>query len=78
MGQGKVYGVLPYNWYSINYGSILANAYYIGTILHTDGFAGIESAAKADAIYTFLVGKPVFDQMSDSFRGLVYQQIAVR
>lgn len=78
VAQGKVYGVLPYNWYTINYGSILANAYYIGIILHPDAFADINPAAKADAIYTFLVGKAVFGQMNDSFRGLVYQQIAVR
>lgn len=76
--QNKVYGVLPYSWYSINYGSILANAYYIGTILHPEAFADIEPSAKADAIYTFLVGKPVFGQLNELFQGLLYQQIKVR
>lgn len=28
--KGKIYGVLPYNWYSQNHGSILANAYFVG------------------------------------------------
>jgi len=26
--NGNVFGVLPYNWYTQNFGSILANAYF--------------------------------------------------
>lgn len=78
VATGKVYSVLPYNWYHINYGSVLANSYFIGTILYPDAFVDIKPAAKADAIYTFLVGKPVFEQMNNLFKGLVFQQIVVR
>jgi iron complex transport system substrate-binding protein len=73
--QRRVYGVLPYNWYTKNYGSILANAYFIGKILYPDRFKDIEPAAKADEIYEFLVGKPVFNQMNAHFRHMAYKAV---
>jgi iron complex transport system substrate-binding protein len=76
--QGEVYGVLPYNWYSINYGSILANSYYLGTILQPQGFADIDPGQQAEAIYSFLVGKPVFGQMNTLFKGMAYQRLVVQ
>lgn len=75
--QGKVYGLLPYNWYTKNYGSILANAYFIGSVLYPERFADVDPAAKADTIYTFLVGKPVFEQMNNAFSSLVYARVPV-
>jgi len=73
----QVYGVFPYNWYTRNYGSILANAYFIGTLLYPDTFGDVDPAAKADEIYSFLVGKPVFGEMSRSFGDLAFRQITV-
>lgn len=76
--QGAVYGVLPYNWYSQNCGSILANAWFMAKVLYPERFNDIDPAAKADAIYTFLVGKPVFDKMDQAFQELVFSKISVR
>ncbi len=73
--NNKVYGVLPYNWYTQNFGSILADAWYIGTILYPDRFSDIDPEKKADDIYKFLVSKPVFNSMNSSFRGMVFQPI---
>lgn len=73
--EGRVYGVLPYNWYTKNYGSILANAYFIGKTLYPKRFVDIDPAAKADEIYTFLVGKPVFQKMNASFQGFAFQPV---
>ncbi|TVM33767.1 iron ABC transporter substrate-binding protein [Oceanidesulfovibrio marinus] len=73
--QSKVYGLLPYNWYSKNYGSILANAYFIGKVLYPEKFEDVEPAAQADAIYTFLVGKPVFPDMNAMFGGLAFEPV---
>ena len=73
--EGKVYGLLPYNWYTQNYGSILANAFYIGKLLYPDRFADVDPAAKADEIFTFLVGKPVFKDMDAMFQGVAYKPI---
>lgn len=75
--EGRVYGLLPYNWYSKNYGSILANAFYIGKVLYPNRFVDVDPAAKADEIYSFLVGKPVFNKMSSIFQGLPYQPVPV-
>lgn len=76
--QGRVYGLLPYNWYWQNYGSILADAYYAGTVLYPGRFQDVNPAAKADAIYRFLVGKPVFAEMNSSFGGLVFAKVPLR
>lgn len=73
--QGQVYGVIPYNWYTKNYGSILANAYFIGKILYPERFADVDPVAKADEIYTFLVGKPVFKEMNALFKGLLFTAV---
>jgi len=76
--QGRVYGVFPYNWYTKNYGSILANAYFIGKVLYPERFADVDPAAKADEIYTFLVGRPVFEEMNTHFRGLAFTAVSGR
>jgi iron complex transport system substrate-binding protein len=76
--KGQVYGVLPYNWYAQNFGSILANAYSIGKLLYPHGFRDIDPAAKADEIYTFLVGKLVFREMDRMFQGLAFKKIPVK
>ncbi len=73
-----VYGVLPYNWYTTNYGSVLANAYFIGKILYPERFADIDPAAKTDDIYTFLVGKPVFAKMNELFQRLVFSTLSMQ
>lgn len=69
---GKVYGVLPYNWYSQNFGNILADAYFIGSVLFPERFSDVDPAAKADEIYRFLVGEPVFSRLNAAFGGRVF------
>ncbi|MBG0789740.1 MAG: iron ABC transporter substrate-binding protein [Desulfovibrionaceae bacterium] len=76
--EGKVYGLLPYNWYTQNFGCILANAWFIGKLLYPDRFADVDPAAKADEIFTFLVGKPVFKDMNAMFGNLAYKRIPVK
>jgi iron complex transport system substrate-binding protein len=76
--RGQVYGVFPYNWYAQNFGSILANAYFVGKFLYSDGFRDIDPEAKADEIYGFLVGKPVFREMDRMFQGLAFKKISVK
>jgi len=76
--EGRVYGVLPYNWYSQNFESILANAYFVGKILYPARFADIDPKAKADEIYSFVVGKPVFDEMNRTFSELAFIPVPVR
>ncbi len=73
--SGSVYGVLPYNWYTQNHGSTLANAWFIGKILYPEQFEDIDPIEKADEIYTFLVGVPVFEKMDDAFGNMVYKKL---
>jgi len=76
--NNRVYGLLPYNWYTKNYGSILANAYFIGKLLYPERFADIEPDEKADDIYRFLVGKPVFATMNGFFKDLAFKKVPLR
>jgi len=76
--EGRVYGVLPYNWYSQNFESILANAYFVGKILYPDRFEDIDPKVKADEIYSFVVGKPVFTEMNRTFSDLAFIRVPVR
>ncbi len=76
--KGQVYGVLPYNWYAQNFGSILVNAYFIGKLLYPDRFRDIDPSAKADEIYSFLVGKSVFKEIDRMFQGLAFKKILVK
>jgi iron complex transport system substrate-binding protein len=73
--EGKVYGVLPYNFYNTNYETVFADAYFIGKILYPDRFADIDPAKKADEIFMFFVGKPVFEELNSQFRDLGFAQI---
>jgi iron complex transport system substrate-binding protein len=73
--SGEVYGALPYNWYTKNHGSVIADAYYIGTVLYPEQFSDIDPVVKADEIWTFLVGEPVFDEMNEAFGSIVFQKI---
>jgi iron complex transport system substrate-binding protein len=72
---GNIFGVLPYNWYTQNHGSTLANAYFIGKVLYPGKFEDIDPVKKANEIYTFLTGKPLFDQMNELFGNLAFRKI---
>lgn len=76
--NGKVYGLLPYNWYNQNFESILANAYFIGQLLYPERFADIDPKAKADEVFTFMVGKPVFKEVNEQFHNLAYEMVPLR
>ncbi|MCT8338087.1 iron ABC transporter substrate-binding protein [Methanoculleus sp. Afa-1] len=73
--EGRVYGVLPYNFYSANYETTLADAYFIGKTLYPDRFADIDPEEKADEIYTFFLGKPVFADLNSQYRDLGFAKI---
>ncbi len=75
--SGRVYGLLPYNWYTQNFGSILANAYFLGKLFFPERFTDIDPAVKADRLYAFLVGQPVFEQMSRAFGDLAFKRITL-
>lgn len=63
----RVYTLLPFNWYATNIGTALADAYAIGKILHSGRFKDITPEAKANEIYTVLVGKPIYKEMERDY-----------
>lgn len=65
--NGNVYSVLPTRDYSINFGTALADAYYVGTVLYPDRFEDVDPAGKADEIYETFCGAPVYESVSGSY-----------
>ncbi|MCB2148451.1 MAG: iron ABC transporter substrate-binding protein [Deltaproteobacteria bacterium] len=59
----RVYTLLPFNFYTTNIATAMVDAYTIGKILYPSRFADVELARQADAIYVFMVGRPVYEQM---------------
>lgn len=76
--SGEVYGVLPYNWYTQNFGNILADSYFVGKVLYPERFEDVDPAAKAGEIFTFLVGEDVFDKLDGIFGNLVFRRLELR
>lgn len=59
----RVYTLMPFNFYTTNIGTAIANAWAVGKRLYPERFDDIDPATMADTIYTFLLGVPVYDQM---------------
>lgn len=67
--EGNIYGVLPYNFYTTNIGTAMADAYFIGKVLYPKRFEDVDPKKKADEIYEFLVGKAVYEEIASQFGG---------
>ncbi len=63
----RVYSLHPFNWYTTNIGTALADAYAIGKILYEEQFKDIDPHQKADEIYRFLVGNPTYKSMQKDY-----------
>lgn len=81
---GDVYGVLPYNWYTQNQGSVLADAYFAGKLLYPDRFEDVNLENKTIEIYTFLVGRgdeeigrQVYEKMINAFQVPAFTKLDV-
>ncbi|HWQ67649.1 MAG TPA: iron ABC transporter substrate-binding protein [Methanospirillum sp.] len=75
--SGEVYGVLPYNWYSWNPDNMLADAWYIGSVLYPDKFSGLNMKEKANEIYNFFVQKPLYDEMNSQYDNLAFTRLTL-
>jgi iron complex transport system substrate-binding protein len=65
--NGRVFALFPFNWYVVNIGTAIADAYAAGKILQPERFETVDPAKKADEIYTFLVGQPVYSKMREQY-----------
>jgi iron complex transport system substrate-binding protein len=65
--QRRVCTLFPYNFYTTNIGTAAANAFAIGKILYMSRFEDVHPEKKADEIYSFLVGAPVYQDMKRDY-----------
>lgn len=65
--EGRTYVLHPFTNYLTNCDTVVVDAYAAGKVLYPEAFADIDAAQKADIVYTFLVGKPVYAQMAQVF-----------
>ena len=73
--NSMVYTINPHTAMNVNHETTLANAYFIGKILYPEQFEDIDPVKKADEIYSFVVGEPVFDLLKENVDGLSYQRV---
>jgi len=73
--KNNIYQLLPYNHYTTNFATMLADAYYIAKIIYPAELADLDPAVKADQIYKKFVGKTVYDKMADIFGGFKKMQL---
>ncbi|MDN5331350.1 MAG: iron complex transport system substrate-binding protein [Tepidanaerobacteraceae bacterium] len=66
---GEIYGQIPFNYYATNVDTALANAYYAGKVIFPERFKDVDPAQKADEIYRFLLGKPLYEKMAADYGG---------
>jgi iron complex transport system substrate-binding protein len=67
--KGRVYGQIPFNYYNTNIDTAIADAYYAGKVIFPECFKEIDPAKKADEIYQFFLGKPLYEQMAKDYGG---------
>jgi iron complex transport system substrate-binding protein len=73
--NGRVYGLLPYEWYETDYASELANAFFIGKVLYPERFSDINQVEMTDYMYTVFYGVPLFDKMNVWLEKRTFQKI---
>lgn len=65
----RVYSLPSYNQYSTNVAYSLANAYYVGSVLHPERFADVDFPRKFDEIVAFFNGKGWYEVMGKTGQG---------
>ncbi|MDR5674132.1 ABC transporter substrate-binding protein [Halalkaliarchaeum sp. AArc-GB] len=64
--NGAVYGVHPHYYYDYNPSTMLANAYYIGTILYPAAFGDVDPKTAADRVYRGFFDQDLYERMADA------------
>jgi iron complex transport system substrate-binding protein len=73
--NNRAYGLLPYNSYTTDQDTVLADAYYIGSVMYPDKFSDIDPKVKADEIYSYLIGRSVFDILNKRNGDLAFSSL---
>ncbi|MEM2079963.1 MAG: hypothetical protein QW104_04700 [Nitrososphaerota archaeon] len=65
--EGRVYSILPFNYYHTNIATALADAYYMGKALYPERFADIDHVAKANEIFKVFLGRELYEEFVKGF-----------
>jgi iron complex transport system substrate-binding protein len=66
---GRVYGQLPYNFYSTNIDTVIANTFWIAKTVYPERFKDVDPVKRTDEVYKFFLGKPLYSKMAKKFGG---------
>jgi iron complex transport system substrate-binding protein len=67
--NGRVYCQLPDVAYYRNIETAIADIYFLGKLMYPEAFKNINPRLKADEIYSFMLGKPLYDKMAELYGG---------
>jgi iron complex transport system substrate-binding protein len=67
--NGRVYAQISYNYNSTNIEIAIADAYYAGKIIFPTEFSDVDVEAKADEIFTVMLGQPFYRALTESGQG---------
>lgn len=73
VSDAEIYTLLPHASYHHNYGSILANAYFVGATLYPDRFDDVDLSESVDSIFETLLGESLYDGLLDAHEA--YQRL---
>jgi len=68
--ERKTHILYPFNMYTTNIETVVADAYAAGKILYPDLFQDLEIPAKADAIYSFFLKRSIYSEIKRNFGDL--------
>ncbi len=67
--NGQVHMQMPYNFYSTNIELALANAYFIGSVMHPESFSDIDPKEKTDTLSRFFLGVEIYEELEKTYSG---------
>jgi len=65
--EKRTYLLYPFNMYTTNIETVVADAYAAGKVLYPDLFPDLDLPAKAEAIYSFFLKRPVYGDLKKNF-----------
>ncbi|MDR0349757.1 MAG: iron ABC transporter substrate-binding protein [Tannerella sp.] len=73
----RMYTLLPYNNYAVNYELVFINCWFAGKILYPEAFADISVKEKGNEILRMFLGEPIFDKVTtkNSFRQITKDEL---
>ncbi|AEE15000.1 ABC-type transporter, periplasmic subunit [Thermodesulfobium narugense DSM 14796] len=67
--ENKVYGQLPFNYYTTNIEIALIDSYFAGKVIYPDRFSDINISTKANEIFKEFLDKPMFNEIVKNYPG---------